>query len=291
MDESCSKPRYILRNRYLGSTKEIAITEGEYEKLKKARETLSAALAIEELFSVLITNFNDAQNSIDSTSKAYFNLEDYSYYGMHELMQLVNVRTINFITAAKLYTDNLTSDAKYIGGKSLCVKIEKKRSELYDASPEYRAIDQLRNYALHAGAVIHSITGNFVRPENGEVPKAIFYTSKAILSKKSDRIKTKVMNEMPDKINISEYISTAVEKYKELHTYIQTESSNSVANVRKLFEDTIQTSTETLDETTGLAACIYRDEKEMEFIQIFLEWDDVRMRLAENAKLESLAPK
>lgn len=287
MDEPNSKPRHILRNRYLASTKEIPITEDEYEKLKKARKTLSAALAIEELFSVLLTNFNDVKKEIDSTSKAYFEFYDFTYYDMHELMHTVNVKTINFFTAARLYTDNLTSDAKYIGGKTLCRDIEKKRSELYDASPEYRAIDQLRNYALHAGAVIHGITGNFVRPKSGEDPRAVFYTSKAVLSEKSDRIKPAVLNEMPDKINISEYISAAIKKYKELHQHIQTISSEAVARARKLFEDTIHNSEQILSDTTGLAACIYQGEKEIEFTQIFLEWDDVRIRIADKAKQDS----
>lgn len=276
--------RYLIKNRYLSAVKEIPITKEDYELFKRSRRVLSAALAIEELFDILFENYREAERTFRSCSELYIGFEDFTYYSCYEIMRAANVKFINFIAAARFYVDNLKANFNELD-EVVYGRVKKKASELYDGSIEYRIIDQLRNYALHAGAVVHGITGSFVAPKHKDTELATFYASKAIILERSNRIKSAVLAELPERIDLAESMHVSMSKYKELHACVREEIASVVDTARKHFEDTIRYAESELGEKTGLAACVYSNCEELEFTQIFLEWDDVRVRMAEGNKV------
>lgn len=276
--------RYIVRNRYLSAVREVAITKCEYDAFKRSRGILSAALAIEELFDILSENYADAEMTIQKASESYLGLEEFTYYASYELMRIVNIKLINFISIARFYIDNLESNSNEIDREGLYSRIKKKQSALYDASIEYRVLDQLRNYALHAGTVVHGINGSFLAPKSDGVNPTVFYASKSRISERSNRIKPKVFAELPDKVDLFEYMKSAMIIYRELHSHVTNEISGYVLSARALFERTIEETGAALDAKTGIGACMYVGEQEIEFTQVFLDWDDVRILIAEKNK-------
>ncbi|WP_167357646.1 hypothetical protein [Phytopseudomonas seleniipraecipitans] len=265
----------------MSAVREREITKDEYDAFKRSRDILSAALAIEELFDILSENYSDAEVTIKKASESYLELEEFTYYAFYELMRIVNIKLINFISIARFYIDNLESNSNEIDRAGLYLRIKKKQSALYDASIEYRVLDQLRNYALHAGTVVHGINGSFLASKNDDINPTVFYASKSRISERSDRIKPKVFAELPETFDLFEYMKSAMIIYRELHSYVTSEISSYVLKARALFEKAIEEAASTLDAKTGIAACVYVGEREKEFTQIFLDWDDVRIMIAE----------
>jgi hypothetical protein len=56
--------RYVLRKAVLGKVPEIEITEENYLALQDARKVLANALAIEEIYEILICNYLEFEKQI-----------------------------------------------------------------------------------------------------------------------------------------------------------------------------------------------------------------------------------
>ncbi|WP_425327382.1 hypothetical protein [Pseudomonas nitroreducens] len=268
---------YFLRSRYISSTKRISISEERYVDIKRMRGALSAGLAIEELFDILCSNFVELKNEAEAASSEYINFPSVTYEFGYELMRRINVRAINYITAARFYIDNVPTHIARAADSTASDMYKIKTSQLYDSEMYYRVIYALRNFSLHTGAIIGGVKGSFV-PGKGDV---IFYVSKKDIQERSDRMKKEIVDEMPEKLNIIEACAGSMSCLNDLHVFVRKQYVPKLENSRADLEFLQEDCSKVLGEKVLLSACAFQGEEEVEHVLLITEWDDVRRYLVD----------
>jgi hypothetical protein len=95
--------RYIIRKAVLAPTPEVEISPEEYSLLGKARGALSAALAIEEKYEILIGNYLALETRLLQIAATNAVRRTLSYSEFFDTRSALNIDLVNLLTAARLY--------------------------------------------------------------------------------------------------------------------------------------------------------------------------------------------
>jgi hypothetical protein len=136
---------------------EIETTAEEYVAFENARNVLTNALAIEQKYEFVITNYLALEKEVLDTTVVTMVREPLDYPDVFEVQQRLNICLANLLTAARLYVDSLNHNVRE------CVPnvpdaegtVRKFFSKEYDENKEYRFMEALRNYVQHRGLPIH----------------------------------------------------------------------------------------------------------------------------------------
>ena len=98
---------FFIKQMIIGPTVALKIDELEFDKLKRSREVLLSAKAIEEKYDLLASNFFELEKEIliQLTQKMIFDTPSYQH--MYEIQSEINRRVVNLLTSTKLYYDHL----------------------------------------------------------------------------------------------------------------------------------------------------------------------------------------
>ena len=289
--------KYVLWIPILENPPEIEISEESYKSYKDARTILVNCLAIEEKYEILISNYLDWEKQIlDVALTDMVRMHSHSHYSeFFDFRLALNIRLMNLLTSTKLYIDQLShhvsecvpllGDAKKVV-KSIFAKE-------YAENWEYRFMEALRNYVQHRGLPVHSISTGGRWTESGEEGLLEYRVEVAVqksLLEEDEKFKKGVLNDIPDTVDLK-----AVTRY-----YIESLSRGHEA-VRELIQESVQNSRLCLEAAhsqynkiytgslVGLSACIIDGDRLVEKIPLFLDRDDIRVKLQNrNQKLVNL---
>jgi hypothetical protein len=165
----------------------------------------------------------------------------------------------------------------------------------YDDNFEYRFMEALRNYVQHRGAPVHRISigsqWTDIDKTNGLNEYSIYFSAKKDKLLSDNSFKKSVLNQMPDEVNLC----VATRKYIESVSYIHQQAREmiecNVVKARRTFEDTISLyKAENEGKSIGLHAFVFDDNRKIDEVPLFLDWDDVRERLViQNRQLINLS--
>lgn len=293
MGQLAAKPTrtYALWALVLDKNPEIHISKAEFERFKQARICLNAALALEENYDLLLSNYRELELEAISAAVTDMTIMSHEYEYFFEVRTAINRRVINLLSATRMYLDQYPQSLGRIGAdveeaKAVC-------SVAYDRSFEYRFMEALRNHAQHAGLAVHGVTmgGRWLPPNE---PKELQFsiTPYALKSALEDsKFKKTVLDESPDKVLLIPAARAHVGGISLVHKKVRELIAPFVKEARRLFEEAIASHEAKAEKRfLGLAAIVKEEGVVVEKIPVLLEWDDIRQKLlSRNHPIENLA--
>lgn len=289
--------KFILCQSPNNTPPDVEISKDKFNQLKVAKVCLAGALAIEEKYELLISNYLDFEKECLNITADHMVRESISYANFFDINITLNRRMVNLLTSAKLYKDQIYQHIKACIplDDSIQSQVKSLFSAEYDAFFEYRFMEALRNYVQHRGLAVHStsIGSSWTSSKKdgmNEYRTTPFTHKTEVTTDKA--FKVQVANEMPDKVGLIYATRTYIESINKVHCYIRDYISQTANDSRNLIGSMINSYEDRYTESFGVnAVCKKTDEKDniVEVIPLLLDWDDVRIALQEkNKKLASL---
>ncbi|WP_447077369.1 hypothetical protein [Vibrio alginolyticus] len=277
--------QFKLKTWALGSFPEIEISNEQFQSLYQSAEVLKAAMAIEEKYELVISNFLDLEKDSLAVSSDYMVRRSNNYSEFFDIRSTFNRRIVNLLTSTKLYIDQIQQHVKICNPElTACVKNE--FSKEYDTLFEYRFMEALRNYVQHRGLAVHLVShpAKWIEDDESLLEfQTKIYTQKTNLE--GDKaFKKSVALEMPDKVELILSSRKYISAFSRVHSFIRSNIDTVVKSSRDLIESTINQYQDINDgESIGLCAVSFeadgRLDNIIERVPLFLSWDDVRIEL------------
>lgn len=289
-----TKKRYIIGSNALGGFPELEIDYDRFDKLKKARDVLRHALAIEEKYELIITNYLDLEKEATNFAITGLVRKHTGTPNFSEIKNAITVRILNLLTAARLYVDSLTNHILSCISNT-CIKSTDIRQlfvDEFESNFNYCFMEALRNYAQHCATPVHQICKQYKIQNDGENAKEFavdFYAKKSTLSL-DNSFKRETLKEMPTRVNLREAARSYVESLSRIQQKTRELICESVNFSRETFEDARN---QYIEFSNDMPRNLYAFELEnmiaIRKVLIDLEWDDIRLALLErNPELEKL---
>lgn len=287
--------RYSLSKLVIGDVPEIEISAEEYSDYQKARKILSNALAIEEKYEIVVTNYLDFEKQLLETIVSDMVRERFDYLDSFELRLAFNIRLANLLTGVRLYVDQLGQNVRDCvpGDANAEEKVKQLFTKEYDENKEYRFMEALRNYVQHRGLPVHQIQrdGRWTSlQDDGLLEFSMELLSQRSYLEEDPKFKKRVLAELDEKIDLKAATRSYVESISNVHEAIRSLITESVTSARELIEQAHRLYASVHSESlVGLSACAWKDDRVVSSIPLFLEWDNVRVKLQKrNKKLANL---
>jgi hypothetical protein len=265
-----------LEQRVLEPHIAIPICTQEFLALTSARQTLVDALAFEQKFELLLRNYLDFEEKSARLSLEMLAGMDYTTYQSVAMVLLeANRLVMNVMTAARSYIDQVKQDFKNLPLERPFKELaELHLSEEYDANFDYRFMETLRNHSQHKGMPAHGYSAG------DDVHNAIIFHSSRDELVESGTLKSSVLKEMPEKVDLRACARRYIECLSTVHVKLRSRVATLVEDARTRIESTIAMfSRENGGRALGLHAHRIINGKH-EWVGLMLEWDDVRSHLS-----------
>jgi hypothetical protein len=280
--------KYIVQVWTLDSYPEIEIDQPKFDELRQAQKCLSGALAIEEKYELLLSNYLDLEKECLNLTADYMVRSDRGYSGFFDLRLAFNRRIVNLLTSTKLYVDQIQNNVKACipDNQNIATKVKSLLSAEYDACFEYRFMEALRNHVQHCGLAVHSTSvDQKLIPLEGDFEseyKTRIFTHKLEIN--NNKFKTQVFNEMPEKVELMYATRVYIESISKVHYDVRQLLTQKSEESRQLIDRQIKDYKKISNgESIGLhAVCFIPKESTDEVIEKFpliLDWDNIRIRL------------
>lgn len=245
---------------------------------------LSNALAIEEKYEIIISNFLELEREATNASISEMVRNHIEYKDFFDVSLALNIRLINLLTSVRLYTDQLSSHICACIPQKDNTKTEIKDlfSTEYDASFEYRFMEALRNHVQHSGIPVHRIStgAKWTELDSGLLEYSLFFGAQKKELLMDDGFKKQVLNEMPDEVNLRAATRIYIEAISRIHKQAREKIEEIVDTSRLYLDRAIQDYMVIHQkESTGLYAYEYQGTEKTDEVLVLTKWDDVRREL------------
>ncbi len=151
--------KYKLSTIAIGPKRAVEITEGEYDEIVKAMNSLYAATFIEERLDLVVENFYEYENELLILANHFAIFQDLSPLSGSDDRNRVIRRIANLLSACRMYIDQSHYHIKHIyGDKSeKNQQLRNLKSTQFDLRLGYRFLESLRNYVQHRGIPVDSL--------------------------------------------------------------------------------------------------------------------------------------
>jgi hypothetical protein len=271
----------------------LEIEESEYLLLQRSRPILNAAFSFEENYDLLVCNYLELENASLTLTTESMARQQHEYQDLFEQRAELNRRVVNFLSAARLFVDQLPQRIEQCGGHKK--EIKAKLSVEYDASFEYRFMEALRNHVQHSGSAVHSLSiGGKWRQPPRERTQTVF-TLQAFAEKRflmlDKTFKKPTLKECPDKVEVLIATRRYLESLSAVHDFARQHIDGDVTDARNAFSEAIKRYQEFSKATViGLTAYASGARDPSKDVAVFLDWDEVRIKLSKrNRNLRNLS--
>lgn len=285
---------YFLESRFSTSktSTKIPINQTKYERLKECKEILFAALAIEEKYELLISNYNELETQLlKSSLSSMMSRAGDTYHDVFEERLLFNRGIVNLLSSARMIFDQAGTHVSTCLPDEDKIKLKGKVNSLYateyDKHFEYRFMSALRNYVQHRGLAIHIVKHNMrwtANDDSGRLENSVAIFARKTNIDEGEGFKRSVHKEMPSEVNLIYSIRIFLESISKIHSEIRGMVKGSVNLARGEIEEMLSGYSKLTGEESPLVeACLSKmstcGETVTERTQILLEWDSVRLKL------------
>lgn len=279
--------KYFVRRFTLDCIKVKEIDQSIFDALKDSRELLYSARVIEEKYDLLIQNYLEFEQEVLSKLVENMVTNQIGYDDFYELRSVLNRRIVNFLTSAKLYSDQIQKHVNTCMNDCVNEKVKDFFRDEYDTNFEYRFMEALRNYVQHYCLAVHHITMNSswerdVEPfQQVNKIKICALKSELVLDKS---FKRGVLNEMDNEVDLLRAIRVYMSSFGGIHNKIRRLICDNVNIARDLVQKTID-DYRLIDTGDVIGLNAYSVEGSdpfslpIETCPVMLDWDDVRLNL------------
>ncbi len=203
---------------------------------------MSNALAIEEKYEIVVTNYLDFEKQILDTTTSYMVRENLDYSDFFDVRLGFNIRLVNLLTAVRLYADQLSQNVQNCIPSDPNAKnvVKKLFSKEYDENKEYRFMEALRNYVQHKGLPIHMIRqgGRWTDSKSDGYLEYSMELASNLSQLEQDKIfKKSVLSELDKKIDLKISVRCYLESISNVHEASRNLISESVYSARELLKE------------------------------------------------------
>lgn len=287
--------KYLLRIHAFGKYPEIEIDKDRYVSICTAKETLLNGLEMEEKYEIFVSNYLALEEKILERAVQSMARNPHDYEDFFEVRMEFNIRMVNLLTAARLYKDQLHRHVRAIVPEVSNIKqeVEDLFSKEYDQNQQFRFMEELRNYVQHKGIPVHWTQHNAYSDGTGPDRQLIYsmeLASQKEYLREDKKFKKKVLEELPDKIDLKIATRSYVESMSRVHSA-----------ARKFVEKRLEASRSILEcardeyqkihpeKFIGLSAMSFEGNQIVDSKSILLDWDDIRLKLTRlNSELVNL---
>lgn len=277
--------RHIIHKAVLASVPEVEVSAEEYSLLGRARGVLSSALAIEEKYEILVTNFLTLETQLLQIAATNTVRNTLSYSEFFETRSALNICVVNLLTAARLYLDQLPQDVADCIPKSLDAAnlVKTRRSKEYDEHFEYRFMEALRNHVQHRGIPIHFIKQDAHWTSFGDDGRMEFTVDIAAQRRylaEDDKFKKTILDEVTGDVDLKAACRSYVESLSAINEFARDLVAESTKSARARLEAAHKRYAEVYSESLiGLTASAIDEGREISSVPLLIDWDDVRLDL------------
>lgn len=277
--------QYFLKIAALGEYPILRINQKEFDEITHARKVLAVALSIEEKYDLALCNFVDFEKELLTLAAERMITTEFDYDHAYVLRSALNRKIVNFITAGKIYTEQIASNASKCAineGETLLAIEELKKSQ-YEACLDYRTMEVLRNHIHHSGTAVHTLSlpthwspGDDNRPKQLEFNIDI-YSEKKILSENTG-FNRRVLRDLPDRFDLKRAARSYISAISLIHEQVRKLTNENINKCRSTIEDYL-TAYKLLNDGKSFALGAYAG-KSAKPIMMHLDWDDIRIKLS-----------
>ncbi|OMG67432.1 hypothetical protein AUR61_003685 [Stutzerimonas balearica] len=276
--------QYFLKIAALGQYPKIEIDQARFELLKAARPVLTHALAIEEKYEIIISNYLELEREAANASVSDMVRNQMGYKDFFDVRMSLNTRLVNLLTAVRLYTDQLIGHicACFPPDENLKSELKAFFSAEYDDLFEYRFMEALRNYVQHSGIPVHTVSSGskWTDREDALLEYYLYFASQKKVLAQDGNFKKLVLNEMPDEVNLRAAVRVYIEAISRVHKKARDKIEGIADSSRRQFDKAIRDYMVLYEkEPVGLYAYEFRGEEKINEVLILTSWDDVRLEL------------
>ena len=295
-----TKTKYHLGTITLETDKILELEEDEYTSLINAKNILSIALNIEEKYDVALCNYMEFEKEqLNITMDNLVNNIHFDYIRTYEMLSILNRRLINFLSTGRKYTELVAGLAAKCTTNNLETEtsIKKLLSESYEECLDYRMMEALRNHVNHSGLAVHKVTApsTWTIDENHKADQLDFnieiYAIKKILEENS-KFKKTVLKELPEKFDLKKGARSYIGAISSAHEKVRKVICEPVNRARSIINEYLKKYSD-LNSGSSLPTGVFKvqfDTPPESPITIFLEWDDVRVKLSQkNLSISNMA--
>ncbi|QVL43787.1 MAG: hypothetical protein KFB92_04095 [Alcanivorax sp.] len=281
----------------VGKVPEIEIDSDRYDALQNARSILIGALAIEEKYDLLFSNYLELEKECLSYATECMVKGSLGYAGFATARQSINRRIVNLLTSTRLYIDHIQQNIKLCIEEESAFNVKSLMSEQYDNNFSYRFMEALRNYVQHCGLAIHRVstpTRWTSQNDDGELEFGLNVFAEQNVLKESEKFKAAILKEMPEEVEIIRASRSYVGSISIVHNVLRGAIKSNVAEARKAIQVAIDEYKAVNDGCAiGLKALKYKRNEFpkdiIDYFPILLEWDDSRVELeSKNREIKNL---
>lgn len=282
---------YELKISALSTFPRISISSDRFSELVLAKKILSESLAIEEKYEILLQNYIDLEKVllVATLEDSVFTRSGYSNF--FEKRLLYNRMLVNLLTAARLYVDQIPNHIENCTNNTEVKTIFKKTlSNKYDSLKEYRFMEAVRNYVQHKGLAIGLITNRGYWNSNRTKREECIdiYASKKLLNEDKS-FKKSVLKDFEEKIPLKQCVRVYMTAISEINENARSILFEKVTEARSKIQLTMSEYEKVYPESLlGLSAFKIVNKKIDKEISIFLEYDDIRLALADKNRGNAL---
>ena len=138
----------------------LKITACEFKEIENSMADVHRYLLIEAKFDLVVENFVEYESCLFEIGLRHLLNQESTWGSSFEDIGVLNRRLVNYLTAARLYIDQVQHDVGTLHRAPAGIKgwTKRKQSEAYDRELGYRAIERLRNVAQHGQLLIDVLT-------------------------------------------------------------------------------------------------------------------------------------
>lgn len=277
---------HILRLDIIDWAPEVPITDEEALEARRAYRALQAAFALEETYDLLVSNFLELDQEALCAAARYVVQDNRTYEEFFEERARANRRIVNLLTAARLYLDHAPQHLAECACNPDDAKEEFKKAATsqFDSRFSYRFMEALRNHVQHSGLAVHVVSHN--SQWSGMKPDVINETRLSLISKKelleeNKEFRKKTLAEMPATVELLQASREYLEGLGAVHGKIREIINTPALDARRVFHRLLEVYASANEgKTLGLSVINVSGNTRKKVTPIFLDWDDVRLKLA-----------
>ncbi len=287
---------YIITKDIFMDSQDLEITKMEFQLLKESKSVLSAALLIEDIYEILISNYTEFEKEIMNLSVENLVRQKHLYTEAFEIRSILNRRMINLMASIRLYIDSVSHHISenfqtHISDDFIIKDLFKRE---YENNQYYRFMEMLRNYSQHYGLPIQHVTINTKRVENNDsylIELSIHISSIKELLMKDKKTKKTVIEEFDGNIDlktaIRNYIQSISLVHCEIREIISKPVNECILNIKRAQNKHKSKFKGNVD---YIEAQQLSDESEIiDKVPLLLEWESMRQNLiSRNKRLANL---
>ncbi len=227
-------PKYGLARLVLGTSAFLEISEQRYHAIKNAYDFLLSCLNFEKKYDILLENYNEFEMALLRITTNAMIFMDFNYHNFQDELNLINRHIINLLASGRTYIETIKHHVNTISSidDNISINVNEEISKIYDNNISYRAIEALRNYALHRDFPIQALSHNqewinFDTPDKklrfATSPKII--TTKLLEDNKFKRTIAHELNRISKEIDVKLLLREYITCISELHCTTRNETA------------------------------------------------------------------